>query len=182
MFDIEVNDRAVNAALEAIAQRVGNLQPILRGIGEEIMERAKQRFSTSTGPDGQRWQPNAVAAVQALIEDVRGKKGGVQKNGNLSKKSQATLGRKKVLVDTGQLASTIRYQLLGNHGVEIGTNWRSEDIKGGAAIHQFGGQAGRGRNVTIPGRPFLPVKQDGGLYPTEQAAILSALNDYLAGK
>ncbi|WP_306603913.1 phage virion morphogenesis protein [Azonexus sp.] len=175
MFSIEVNDRAVNAALEAIAQRVGNLQPILQGIGEEIMERAKQRFSTSTGADGQRWQPNAVATVQALIEDVRGKKGGVQKNGNLSKKSQATLAGKKVLIDTGALARQFHVSSNGN-SVTVGNSMIY------AAIHQFGGQAGRGRKVTIPARPFLPVKQDGSLYPTEQAAILSALNDYLAGK
>ena len=48
-----------------------------------------------------------------------------------------------------------------------------------AAIHQFGGQAGRGKKVTIPARPFLPVKLDGSLYPQEQSEILAALNDYL---
>lgn len=49
-----------------------------------------------------------------------------------------------------------------------------------AAIQQFGGKAGRGKKVTIPARPFLPIKLDGTLYPKEQAEILTALNDYLA--
>ena len=48
-----------------------------------------------------------------------------------------------------------------------------------AAIHQFGGKAGRGRKVTIPARPFLPVKSDGSIYPAEQAEIIKALNEYL---
>ena len=49
-----------------------------------------------------------------------------------------------------------------------------------AAIQQFGGQAGRGHKVTIPARPFLPVRLDGTLYPQEQALVLDALNAFLA--
>jgi phage gpG-like protein len=48
-----------------------------------------------------------------------------------------------------------------------------------AAIQQFGGQAGRGKKVRIPARPFLPVRLDGSLYPQEQAKILELLNGYL---
>ena len=39
-----------------------------------------------------------------------------------------------------------------------------------AAIHQFGGQAGRGHKVTIPPRPFLPVL-GGKLTPTAKVKI-----------
>ena len=49
-----------------------------------------------------------------------------------------------------------------------------------AAIQQFGGKAGRGHKVTIPARPFLPVRQDGSLYPQEQAEIIAAIKDMLA--
>ena len=49
-----------------------------------------------------------------------------------------------------------------------------------AAIQQFGGKAGRGHKVTIPARPFLPVRQDGTLYPQEQAEIIAAIKDMLA--
>lgn len=48
-----------------------------------------------------------------------------------------------------------------------------------AAIQQFGGKAGRGRKVTIPARPFLPIRPDGTLYPTEQSQILATLNEYI---
>ena len=51
-----------------------------------------------------------------------------------------------------------------------------------AAIHQFGGQAGRGRKVTIPARPFLPITPSGELYPAERSSIIGAINDYIAAR
>lgn len=41
-----------------------------------------------------------------------------------------------------------------------------------AAIHQFGGKAGRGRKVEIPARPFL------ALTPQDKADILEDMQDY----
>ena len=41
-----------------------------------------------------------------------------------------------------------------------------------AAIHQFGGKAGRGRKVDIPARPFL------ALTPQDKADILEDIQDY----
>lgn len=51
-----------------------------------------------------------------------------------------------------------------------------------AAIHQFGGQAGRGRKVTIPARPFLPVDRAGGLAPAARDAVIDIVREYLAGE
>lgn len=56
----------------------------------------------------------------------------------------------KPLVDHGHLRDSIHYQAT-NDSVEIGSNLVY------AAIHQLGGQAGRGRKVTIAARPFLGV-------------------------
>ena len=182
MFTIEVQDNGVQAALQAIAKRASNMQPILQAIGEDIMERTKERFATGTGPDGQRWQGNSMATIQALIAGARGKKGGVLKNGNLSKKAQTSLAGKKVLIDTGSLEKEFSPTNKGktltvtNNSVTVGSTMKY------SAIHQFGGKAGKGKTVTIPARPFLPIKQNGELYPAERTKILDALNDYLAGK
>lgn len=46
-----------------------------------------------------------------------------------------------------------------------------------AAIHQFGGEAGRGKKVATPACPFLPIKSDGTLYPQERADIMQTLTD-----
>ncbi|MDX3962749.1 phage virion morphogenesis protein [Pasteurella multocida] len=58
------------------------------------------------------------------------------------------------LVDTENLMGSItsRYN---NDSAEVGTN------EPYAAIHQFGGMAGRGRKVKIEARPFLILTQQG---------------------
>jgi phage gpG-like protein len=195
MITIQVQDKAVQDALQALAKRVGNMKPKLQTIGDDIMARAKARFGTSTGPDGQRWKPNALSTIQALLHNSSGvyakfsnlaskkeswarvgnKKGWFLKDGvTLSKKAQTSLAGKKVLVDTGSLASQFHVSASGT-SVTVGNSMKY------AAIHQFGGKAGRGNKVTIPARPFLPIKSDGSLYPQEQVKILDALNAYLSG-
>ncbi len=175
MITVDVQDHGVQDALQALSKRVSNMQPILKAIGEDIMERTKQRFGTSTGPDGLRWQGNSIATIQAMLASARARKGGVLKNGNLSKKVQTGLAGKKLLVDSGSLARQFHVSANAN-SVTVGNSMIY------AAIHQFGGKAGKGKKVTIPARPFLPVKSDGSLYPQEQRLVLDALNAYLTGK
>lgn len=173
MITIQVQDNGVHAALQALAQRLGNLSPILKTIGEDLMERTKERFGTSTGPDGQRWKPNARATIEAFL-DARG---GFGKKG-INKKGQGLAMGKKPLIASGLLANSFNVKLAADgRGVSVNTNWRAAEIKGGAAVHQFGSLNGR-----IPARPFFPIKSDGSLYPQEQSKILDALNAYLAGK
>lgn len=60
------------------------------------------------------------------------------------------MGASLTLVDTGTLLRSIKYTVDSNRSiVYIGTNIEY------AAIHQFGGKAGRNKSVKIPKRPFL---------------------------
>lgn len=170
-FTVTVDDRQVRQALAALAQRTGNLRPFLHAVGEDIMERTKQRFETSTDPAGRRWQPNARATIEAFIAG----RGGFGKRG-INKKGQGlAMGKKPLIGETGSLRRQFHVQASAN-AVTVGNSMAY------AAIQQFGGKAGRGRKVTIPARPFLPVTASGDLYPAEKALILDALNDYLAGR
>lgn len=59
-----------------------------------------------------------------------------------------------------QLSGTLRSRIVTGFSRDeamIGTNVPY------AAIHQFGGKAGRGRKVDIPARPFLPMDKNGNL-------------------
>ena len=60
----------------------------------------------------------------------------------------------KPLVDTGVLRSSITHRILNGHSVEIGTNVTY------AAIHNYGGRAGRGKKVKIPQREFMGISDD----------------------
>lgn len=60
----------------------------------------------------------------------------------------------KVLIKSGLLSQSFTQKVTGS-SAQVGTN------KEYAAIHQFGGKAGRGKKVNIPARPFMPIKQNG---------------------
>lgn len=181
-FTLTVQDTGVQAALNALAAKVSNPTPFLRGLGDDIVERAKHRFETSTGPDGQPWKPNSAATLQALGERLlghRNRKGArsyqfSKQGGLLNAKGLARMNAKKPLIaESGDL----RRQIVA---AATSTEVSVSATMTYAAIQQFGGQAGRGKKVSIPARPFLPVHQDGTLYPQEQAQLLASLNDWLA--
>lgn len=51
-FTITVSDQAVIDALNRLTAAVENPQSCLQALGEDIMERIKQRFEIVTGSDG----------------------------------------------------------------------------------------------------------------------------------
>lgn len=171
-FTITVDDKAVQAALQAVAARVNNMAPVLQTIGEGIVERTKARFDSSTDPAGNPWTPNSAVTLAILARRLAGAKSNRKKNGDLNAAGQRAYANKKILVESGDL----RRQIVA---VATGSDLTVSATMKYAAIQQFGGQAGRGRKVTIPARPFLPIRQDGTLYQDEQAQILDAINDYL---
>lgn len=171
MISITIDDRDVQAALERLQQKISDLTPAMREIGELLVERAKGRFETSTSPDGSRWAPNAPSTIMAYL----GRYGGMRKkDGSLSKRGAARAAAKKPLIgETRQLMGTIHYRA-SRDGVIVGSPMRY------AAIHQFGGLAGRGRRVTIPARPFLPVTGSGQwLGTSDRDAVLQIITRHL---
>ncbi len=77
------------------------------------------------------------------------------------------------LVDTGRLRDSITYQA-SDDGVEVGTNVVY------AAIHQFGGMAGRGQKVHIPARPYMPVRNNSVDLPDDwKTEILIIVKSYI---
>ena len=173
-FTLTVQDRGVHDALAALAERVGSMEPHLKALGDDIIARTQRRFDTSSGPDGAPWQPNTAATLGMLSSRLAGVKSNARKNGELNKRGRAQLANKKPLIDEGDLRRQFFREVTGNNVLTV------RNSQPYAAIQQFGGKAGRGHKVTIPARPFLPVRLDGTLYPQEQALILDALNAFLA--
>lgn len=172
-FTLTVKDEGVRAALRALATRVNDMRPVLQTIGEGITERTKHRFDTSTAPDGTPWKPNSAATLAMLAERLSGHKGKVKKDGSLNASGLRALANKKPLIGESQ---DLRRQIIPQATRDTLTVTSTPVY---AAIQQFGGKAGRGHKVTIPARPFLPIRQDGTLYPAEQAWVLQALNEFL---
>lgn len=76
--------------------------------------------------------------------------------------------RHSLLVQDGHLTGSVQNYTAGTT-VRVGTNM----VYG--AIHQFGGQAGRGRKATIPARPYL------GLSEADRTAIAELVAGTLEG-
>ena len=146
---LEFDATAALAVINEVAQAMGRPEPLLRDIGEYLMIAHDQRFASQTSPDGTPWQ--------ALSPRYQRRK---RKNGD------------KILVLDGYLKNTLRYQVNGDE-LLFGSN------RPYAAIHQFGGMAGRGRKVEIPARPYLPLTTDGDLQPEAREEVLDTILRHL---
>ena len=152
-FTIEVKDSGIQAALDALAAKVGNMQPILQTIGEDIKARSENRFKINTGPDGQRWLPNARSTMEAYIrkQDGFGKKG-------INQKGQTQASGKRPLIGLVKSLMSQFHAHADGHSVTVSNSMQY------AAIQQFGVQAGSGKKVKIemetetPNREGLGVK------------------------
>lgn len=72
LITIEVDDAALLQGLKALRDRVENLRPALKEIGEDLAESTKRRFATSTAPDGSRWAENSDTTLLRLIASKGG--------------------------------------------------------------------------------------------------------------
>lgn len=173
-FTITVEDQAVQALLQRLSARAENLQPALQAIGDDIVERAKGRFATSTGPDGVQWKANMPSTLAML--SARLGKSYRKKSGDLNAAGERRLAGKKPLIgESGDLRRQI-VAIASAREVTVQAN------PAYAAMQQFGGTTSPRSMIpgkTIPARPFLPVRQDGTLYPKEREEILAAINDLL---
>ena len=89
-----------------------------------------------------------VSSTQQRFEDGKGSDGKPWKPS-----ARATSESGQTLVDTGRLRASIGYQA-SDKAVVVGTN----AVYG--AIHQFGGEAGRGHKLKLPARPYLGISKE----------------------
>lgn len=169
---ITIDNSAVLSLLARLQERTSNMSPVLSAVGEDILERTKQRFSTATAPDGTPWAPNSQITLIRYLE----KRGGFAgKSGKINAKGQKlAINKKPLMGETGDLARQFFVQTSAQD-VTIGSTMIY------AAMQQFGGTRSKFPHLwgDIPARPFLPVTKTGDLYPQEQEQIVSMLQDYL---
>jgi len=138
---IEVDDEGVKKSLRELSDRVEDLTPVMKMIGELLVSSVQENFNRegrysepgSWRGGSKRWKPLAPSTI----------------------KQRKRLGYwpGQILTRTGRLRSSINYRAGRDH-VAVGTNVIY------AAIHQFGGKAGRGHRANIPARPFLVVQDE----------------------
>ncbi|MEW6416167.1 MAG: phage virion morphogenesis protein [Pseudomonadota bacterium] len=173
LIQIDVDDREVLDVLAKLARRAGDLSPALRQIGEDLADSTQRRFATGTAPDGSRWAPNSPTTLLRYLASKDRPKGVFGKrDGKLTARGIGVALGKKPLVDSGNLASTINYQVVdGGRTLLVGSPQKY------AAVQQFGAKKGSlGKRAPwgdIPARPFLGISAD------DRRSILDVLQAYL---
>ena len=157
MLVVQVDDRQFRRAMERLAARAKDLTPVLRGIGEYLVQTTQDRFKTQTAPDGTPWQP-----LQAWYQQ--------QKPQNAD----------KILTLRGYLRNTLHWQVIPDE-LLVGSSLVY------AAIQHFGGKirAKKGRALSLRGRfvssVTIPSRRYLGISPTDGEHVEGMVADYLAG-
>lgn len=135
-WKIEVDHEAVSLLVGSLNRKLSDMTPFFEGVGQILVDSIHRNFE-----EGGRYSE---------VGDWRG--GGEKWEPN----APATLKKKKgpkVLFEQGHLFDSVNYAA-DSYGVAVGSNLAY------AAIHSFGGKAGRGLLVNIPARPYLVVQDE----------------------
>jgi len=141
---IKIDDVKLQEILKKLISKVQNLRPLMKNISGIIMDSVEENFEKEGRPD--KWQELAKSTIKQR------------------KKKGHWPGR--ILQVRGELASSITSYYDSDSAI-VGTN------KVYAAIHQFGGDAGRGKKVKIPARPYLKLTEN------DQNQILKEVENHL---
>lgn len=158
MIEIKIDAQRLNTELGDLGARLSDPAPLMQNVASLLESTAQEAFRTETAADGRAWASLADSTIAERTD-----KG--QWPGQKLVRKGASNG------------------LLGSLFSDHGSDWATVGAGSGpsaayAMIHQFGGQAGRGRKVNIPARPFLPIT-DGELSKATEENCLELVMEYL---
>lgn len=130
LIKIHIDERQIADLLAGLVAKGEDLSISFRRIAGVMSGAVEKNFSQQGRP---KWEKLADSTIKA-----RSRKG---------------LGSMMILQDTGRLAASVTRHS-DAFSATVGTNTIY------AAIHQFGGAAGRGHKSIIPARPFLKLADD----------------------
>lgn len=175
-FEVTLDVTPALRDLQSVANKLGNLGPVHRQIGELLVDSSKGRFANSQAPDGTTWQALSQATLSAYVGTFG--KSNFGKSGRINSKGAARVMGRKPLVDSGTLARTIFYTVSAD-GNELAVGSPMEY----AAVQNFGqpkGASGAMKN----GRPIpwgdIPAREFIGLSNDDTAMMERQYTDYIA--
>ena len=143
-IEIKIDDKELNQVLDRLFEKTSDLRPLMKNIAGIMADSVEENFKQEGRPE--KWAELAESTIKQ-----RKKKG---------------YWPGKVLQMRGELAASITSVYSENSAI-VGTN------KAYAAIHQFGGKAGRNKKTKIPARPYLKLEAQ------DKAKILTQIEKFL---
>ena len=153
---LEVIGKEITEELTAISRRLSAPSALMTGISVELLSLTELALEREGYPD--KWPTLALSTIR-----------GREKKGHWP--------GKMLQISAAGLAASIQPFASGNQaGISSSKPY--------SAIQQFGGQAGRGKKVAIPARPYMPMRLRGSdmeLTPEASTSILELARDFLSG-
>lgn len=150
---VVIDDRQLQQALQHLKAAGQDMTPAMRKIAQAMALIVEDNFEAEGQP---KWEALSPVTIALRTKAAKGK----------------TEGGFRILQDAGQLAGSVSTDY-GNEHATIGSNLVY------AAIHQFGGMAGRGKKVEIPARPYLPITAEGKLQSEASEEVLDTVMRHL---
>ena len=164
MIEVKIDSARTVAVIQGIRVKVADPSELMSGVAM-LLESMSQQAFIDEGPG---WKKLAESTIE---ERTKGRGGEFPEAPSWPGKILARRGG-----DNG---------LLGSLFSDSGRDWAHVGAGSGksaayAMIHQFGGQAGRGKKVTIPARPYMPITPTGDdITPEAEASITALTLEYL---
>ena len=132
MIKVAVSTREIDGLAVRLARKSSDTEETMTEIAGIMLDAVEENFEQEGRPE--KWTPLADATVEDRREKGFGPKHPIlQRTVTLAASVQAHSSRSEAMVTTN-----LRY----------------------AAIHNFGGEAGRNKKVTIPPRPFMVLTNE----------------------
>jgi|GEM_PF-1180322 len=135
-IELELKDKEARQQLRLLVKVLDGKQKLMAAIAAELLAQTERNFRTEAQGGGDKWP-----ALAPATQKQRARKGHGAAHPMLK-------GRQPHLIRSLVAGFSEEQASLGTHTVY-------------AAIHQLGGKAGKGHQVTIPPRPYLPLKANG---------------------
>ena len=132
-IDIKILKDEIRPLLIELKRRMGDLSPLMKNVGETVLTSIRKNFEVGGRP---KWPGLKLSTIKQ--REAQGHWPG------------------KILIRhgvSGGLLGSVSYRAESDR-VVLSAN------KVYAAIHHFGGQAGRGHKVIIPARPYMLVQKE----------------------
>ncbi|WP_428242968.1 phage virion morphogenesis protein [Gynuella sp.] len=166
---VSIHDQEVTSALQALTDAIGNVKPALKAMGDVLIDSTKQRFQTTTAPDGTPWEANKASTLINYANRFKSSSYS-KKTGKITKAGiDRITGKKPGTGETRKLQEQI-FSNVTKDGLEVGSPMiYSSTFHNGAKKGQYGNGVPWG---DIPSREFL------GLSDEDQGDILDIIRQH----
>ena len=172
-LQVTLEDRTVQAALRRLARNTRNRRDVHRKITRRVRTRVQECFQRSADPWGGAWAPLKLRSGQPLRETNRLMNSIA--SASTSDATSSTIGTNVRYGIVHQFGATIAAQP-GNAGQNVvGPRFGSPFLR-----FQAGNRTIYAKQVTVPARPFLPIRGGKVDLPKEwRTSVLEAVNSGL---